>query len=63
MKFVVDSLPYYEETCPLWLVCGCVDEKLCPRYWDKSKVTSDANPHECKLLIENDRVMEEDKNG
>lgn len=62
MKFVVSSLPYYQETCQLWLVCGCVDEELCPRYWDKYKVSSDSNPHECKLLIEIDSIKEE-KNG
>lgn len=62
MKFVVSSLPYYQETCPLWLSCGCVDERICPRYWDIAKVTSDENPHECKLLVEIDRVREE-KNG
>lgn len=62
MKFVVDSLPYYQEACPLWLVCGCVDENICPRYWDKAKVTSDLNPHECELLIEID-YKEENKDG
>lgn len=22
MKFVVDELPYYEELCPLYMMCG-----------------------------------------
>lgn len=53
MKFVVDQLPYYEEFCPLYMMCGnnASDDK-CPRYWDKYKVCSDDNPHECHLLIE-----------
>ena len=24
----------------------------CPRYWDKHKVCSDNNPHECLFLVE-----------
>lgn len=53
MKFLVDQLPYYEETCPFWMMC-ChnASEEACPRYWSKYKVTSDENPHECEFLIE-----------
>nr|DAL32308.1 MAG TPA_asm: hypothetical protein [Caudoviricetes sp.] len=56
MKFIVDSLPYYEEICPFWTRCGdnASDDK-CPRYWDKHRVTSDENPHECKLFVEADK--------
>lgn len=53
MKFIVDELPYYEEPCLLWRACADrADHDNCPRYWDKYKVCSDENPHECKLLIE-----------
>ena len=27
-------------------------EHECPRYWDKYKVCSDENPHECEHFIE-----------
>nr|DAR13057.1 MAG TPA: hypothetical protein [Caudoviricetes sp.] len=53
MKFVVDELPYYGELCPVWMVCWKnANENECPRYWDKHKVCSDENPHECEHLIE-----------
>lgn len=53
MKFVVDQLPYYGEPCPLRTMCSKnVTYHECPRYWDKYKVCSDENPHECGHLIE-----------
>lgn len=58
MKFVVNQLPYHEELCPLWMVCRKnVDEHECPRYWDRHKVCSDENPHECEYLIEMGREL------
>lgn len=57
MKFVVDQLPYYEEFCPLWtMCCKNADGEACPRYWDKYKVTSDDNPHECEYFIEQEET-------
>ena len=55
MKFVVDQLPYYGEPCPFGTMCSKNLPKYdydCPRYWDKYKVCSDENPHECEHLIE-----------
>ena len=53
MKFVVDELPYYRGNCPICQACcDRSSEDKCPRYWDKYKVCSDENPHECQLLIE-----------
>jgi hypothetical protein len=53
MKFVVDELPYYNEFCPLYLVCGDnANDYKCPRYWDKYKICSGDNPHACKFLVE-----------
>lgn len=53
MKFIVDELPYYYDFCPFWNMCrDHVDEEKCPKYWDKYKVCSDKNPHECMLLCE-----------
>ena len=53
MKFLVDELPYYEDFCP-FAENYCTDAHLieCPRHWNKYKVCSDDNPHECLLLIE-----------
>lgn len=53
MKFLVDSLPYYEEYCPFHELC-MVSKALgeCPRFWDKYEVASDNNTHECNFLIE-----------
>lgn len=63
MKFIVDQLPYYEEFCPLYMMCGCREgDDRCPRYWDKYKVCSDDNPHECCLLVEADDPTWEAKN-
>ena len=31
-------------------------EHECPRYWDKYKVCSDENPHECEHLIETEKL-------
>lgn len=52
MKFLVDSLPYYGIYCPLCDICSYDDTDKCPRNWDKYKVASDENPHECIFLIE-----------
>lgn len=52
MRFLVDSLPYYHEYCPLEGVCiECAPEQ-CPRCWDKEFVCSDENPHCCRWLRE-----------
>ena len=57
MKFIVDQLPYYGELCPLWTMCSKnAKEHECPRYWDKYKVCSDENPHECEHLIETELI-------
>lgn len=56
MKFLVDSLPYYGDNCPLFEKCWSREAKeKCPRFWDKCKVCSDENPHECECLIEQKR--------
>lgn len=56
MKFLVDSLPYYGDDCPLFKKCWSRETKeKCPRFWDKYKVCSDENPHECEYLIEQKR--------
>ena len=53
MKFIVDQLPYYGDQCPFMSMCDDVDDKTnCPRYWDKYKVCSTKNMHECHYLIE-----------
>ena len=57
MKFIVDELPYYEEFCPLYTICWHHD---CPRHWDKYKVCSDNNPHECLFLVEASKNMNAD---
>jgi hypothetical protein len=58
MKFVVNQLPYYGELCPLWTMCSKnAKEHECPRYWDKYKVCSDENPHECEHLIETEKTL------
>ena len=53
MKFLVDELPYYGGLCPFWMndTCRPSDDE-CPRFWDKYKVCSDDNPHECMWLKE-----------
>ena len=57
MKFVGYQLPYYEELCPLLTTCSKNAKKHeCPRYWDKYKVCSDENPHECEHLIEKEKL-------
>ena len=36
MKFLVDSMPYYEEYCPFHELCvACKALGECPRFWDK----------------------------
>ncbi len=57
MQIIVDKLPYYEgssNSCPYALIGKCVDADTdnCPAYWDKYKVMSDDNPHECCGLKE-----------
>ncbi len=53
MKFIVDKLPYYREDCPFEEMCrDSIFADKCPRYWNKYKICSDDNPHECNLLIE-----------
>lgn len=59
MKFLVDTLPYYGENCPFSkhfdAPVHCYSSVVsCPRYWDKYKICSDENPHECELLREVD---------
>lgn len=54
MKFLVDELPYYEDYCPFASreKCYATITGECPRHWDKYKITSYENPHECELLKE-----------
>lgn len=53
MKFLVDQLPYYDGACTFWRMCwNNTSKEHCPRFWDKYKVTSDENPHECDFLVE-----------
>ena len=57
IKFVVNQLPYYGELFPLWTMCSKnAKEHECPRYWDKYKVCSDENPHECEHLIKTEKL-------
>ena len=53
MKFLVDELPYYGDLCPFWMndICCSYDDE-CPRFWNKYKVCSEDNPHECEWLKE-----------
>lgn len=67
MKFIVDSLPYYMDSCPFnyidswgYTLCPYRDSKTkCPRYWDKEFICSNYNPHECNFLIEFDKFLKE----
>lgn len=55
MKFLVDELPYYGEYCPFASEEKCYASVMageCPRHWNKYKVDSYKNPHECELLKE-----------
>lgn len=55
MKFLVDELPYYDEYCPFANSDRCYPAVMtdeCPRHWNKDKVNSRKNPHECELLKE-----------
>lgn len=54
MKFLVDSLPYYNDDCFFCSQCGSVDGLDCPRTWTKGFICSDENPHECEMLKEVD---------
>lgn len=58
MKFIVDELPYYGEDCPFYEMCQHSDAEECPRYWDKYKICSDDNPHECNLLVESSELTQ-----
>lgn len=41
----------------IWTMCSKnAKEHECPRYWDKYKVCSDENPHECEHLIETEKL-------
>ena len=54
MKFKVDSLPYYGDECIFSDRCwtyNC-DIENCPSKWDKHRVCSEDNPHECEWLKE-----------
>lgn len=64
MKFIVNELPYYEEFCPFYMVCSDnASESKCPRHWDKEKVCSDSNPHECLIFVEaNEYTAKSDHN-
>ena len=59
MKFIVDSLPYFEGICPFEDKCPYGDSKndTCPKYWDKYDV--DVHEHECFWLKE-DKEQEDD---
>ena len=57
MKILVDELPYYGDPCPFAYDYSeiCYLSRMspeCPRNWNKYKVTSNDNPHECELLKE-----------
>ena len=52
MKFLVDELPYYNGHCYFQDSCRKSSSKDCPKVWDKFKVYSSKNPHECELLKE-----------
>lgn len=54
MKFLVDSLPYYNDLCLLDMFncCRYGHDDDCPRNWNKYKVCSEDNPHECEWLKE-----------
>lgn len=53
MKFLVDELPYYGDDCPFKAFCiNHTNRDNCPRYWDKYKICSTSNPHECEHLKE-----------
>ena len=52
-KFLVDELPYYGDDCSLLMIGIChPNEYDCPRHWNKYKVSSEENPHECLWLKE-----------
>lgn len=52
-KFIVDELPYYGDDCALLIAGIChPNEHDCPRHWNKYKVSSEDNPHECLWLKE-----------
>lgn len=49
-EFTLDDFSY-EQMCS-----KNAKEHECPRYWDKYKVCSDENPHECEHLIETEKL-------
>lgn len=56
-KILVDSLPYYGDTCPFQNVCCDYETDECPIFWNKYKVCSEENTGECCFLKE----LKEDK--
>ena len=54
MRFLVDELPYYGDSCPFEEVCG-VSWSDCPKYWGKDFINSEDNPHCCDYLCEKKR--------
>ena len=57
MRFLVDELPYYEDSCPFEEICDeCYSG--CPKYWDKNTINSENNPHLCTFLIEKGDLYE-----
>lgn len=56
MRFLVDELPYYEDSCPFEEVCG-VSWSDCPKYWGKDFINSEDNPHCCDYLCEKNEIV------
>ena len=57
MKFLVDTLPYYESySCPLSDNCPDCNTEQCPMEWDKYTVEEkhETNQLECYWLKQND---------
>lgn len=67
MKFLVDSLPYYGESCPFEERCyeGALVQghSNCPRYWSKDKICSDENPGKCEFLVEASLLVRREKSS
>ena len=64
MKFIVDSLPYYGESCPFQDSCYQAECLDCPAGWDKYKVYGEygqENPRQCEHLIEYKQFIKEQK--
>jgi hypothetical protein len=52
VKILVDQLPYYHGECPFIDLCLESNSDECPRNWDKYKICSNDNPHECNWFKE-----------